>query len=160
VALQGINSSVDSLSLLEENWRNQKTAMPNKKRVGHDLSFQSVQTNDNFEEVLKEQSKHNILKVLHRHGIPNEHQIAEIPGDEGHWDELTPDDDSVKELNKVEENTSQKKPGLRKNKHHVSEKTLDLVRTVGNRTANKLRNAEDAKKTIKVIPFKVSLAEI
>lgn len=146
---------MDSLSQLEENWRNQKTTLPKKKRSGHDLSFQSVQTNDNFEEVLKEQSKHNILKVLHRHGIPNEHQIAEIPGDEGYWDDLSPDEDCVKATNKVEEMTSQKKPTLAKSKNHVSEKTFDAVRTVGNRNGTKLRNEEEAKKTIKVIPFKV-----
>ncbi len=105
--------------------------------------------------MLKEQSKYNILKFLHRHGIPNEHQIAEIPGDEGHWDELSPDEDCAKESSKLDDKTFQKKPKLCKAKSHASEKTLQTVHAVGNRNANKLRIAEDSKKTIKVVPFKV-----
>jgi hypothetical protein len=129
--------------------------MPRKKRSGHDLSFQSVQTNDNFEEVLKEQSKYNILKFLHRHGIPNEHQIAEIPGDEGHWDELSLEEDCGKESSRLEEQTSTKKPLLSKAKHYMSEKTLHCARSVANKNPSKVGTVEDSKKTIKVIPFKV-----
>ncbi len=146
---------MDSLNLLEENWQNQKTSIPRARRSTKDMSFQSLQTNDNFEEVMKIQSHYNILKVLHRHGIPDEHQIAEIIGDDGYCDDLTPEDEILQDSLKIELNSIKHPQTIRKVKTSLSSKNMEPLKSDLGKSGVKIRVNNELKKAVKVVPVKV-----
>jgi hypothetical protein len=93
--------------------------------------------------------------VLHRHGIPNEHQIAEIPGDEGYYDDLT-DEEILPKAAKTQTLPSKKIDAHKRIKSSFSEKTMDPLNPGVLKSNIKSKLNEYSKRAIKVISVRVS----